>query len=69
MESDTLLANKFHNITDVVLENLEDIRDDYNEAELLPQNIKILSETVESENLTANTTKIKAEATNVSQQL
>ena len=69
MESDTLLVNKFHNITDVVLENLEDIRDDNNEAELLPQNIKILCETVESENLTANTTKIKAEATNVSQQL
>ena len=69
MESDTLLVSKFHNITDVVLENLEDIRDDNNEAELLPQNIKILCETVESENLTANTTKIKAEATNVSQQL
>ena len=69
MESDTLFVSKFHNITDVVLENLEDIRDDNNEAELLPQNIKILCETVESENLTANTTKIKAEATNVSQQL
>ena len=69
MESDTLLVSKFHNITDVVLENLEDIRDDNNEAELLPENIKILCETVESENLTANTTKIKAEATKVSQQL
>lgn len=67
MESDTLLVYELQNTIDEILENLKDIRDDDDEAELLPQNIKILSEIVESENcLNTNTMKIKAVATNVS---
>ena len=67
MESDTLLVYELQNTIDEILENLKDIRDDDDEAELLPQNIKILSEIVESENcLNTNTMKIKAAATNVS---
>ena len=62
-----MLVYEVRDTVDEVLENLKDIRDDDDEAELMPQNIKFLSETVESENfLTANTTKIKVEATNVS---
>lgn len=67
MESDTLLVYELQNTIDEILENLKDIRDDDDEAELLSQNIKILSEIVESENcLNTNTMKIKAVATNVS---
>ena len=65
MESDALIVYKLQDAIDEVLENLKDIRDDDDEAELLPQNIKILSETVECEKfLNANTMEIKAEATN-----
>ena len=67
LESDAMLVYEVRDTVDEVLENLKDIRDDDDEAELMPQNIKFLSETVESENfLTANTMKIKVEATNVS---
>ena len=67
LESDTMLVYGVHDTVDEVLENLKDIRDYDDKAELMLQNIKFLSETVEFENLlTANTMKIKAEATSVS---
>ena len=43
IESDALLVYKLQDTIDEVFENLKDIRDDNDEAELLPQNIKILS--------------------------
>ena len=61
-----MLVYELRDTVDEVLENLKDVRDD-DEAELMPQNIKFLSETVESENfLTSNTMKINVEGTNVS---
>ena len=43
IESDALLVYELQDTIDEVFENLKDIRDDNDEAELLPQNIKILS--------------------------
>ena len=43
IESDALLVYELQDTIGEVFENLKDIRDDNDEAELLPQNIKILS--------------------------
>ena len=43
IKSDALLVYELQDTIDEVFENLKDIRDDNDEAELLPQNIKILS--------------------------
>lgn len=66
-ESDSVLIYQLREAIQDTIENLEEMLVEDDETEIMPQNIKILSETVESENfLDANTILIQAESTNVS---
>ena len=67
MESDSILTYQLHGVIREAIENLNDIKEEDVESDVFPTNIKMVSETTESDDfLSANTMVIKAQATNVS---